>query len=302
LGHILIYKSQLHSYRNLPLRYAELGTVYRYERTGVLYGLARVRGFTQDDAHIFCRPDQIEQEVTEVLNLAQFMMSSFGFGEYELLLSTRPEKYAGTVSMWEEATEALKHVLEKLGLHYEVDPGEGVFYGPKIDIKLKDAVGHVWQGPTIQVDFNLPQRFDVCYIGEDGLEHSAVMIHRTVLGSMERFLACLVEHYGGAFPVWLSPVQATVVPISDRHVGYAHEIGSDFRDDGIRVRVDDRSERMNLKIREAQLEKVPYMLVVGDKEMASSSVSLRLRSGEDLGLQSVAQVKSRIMGAIEAKS
>jgi threonyl-tRNA synthetase len=302
LGHILIYKSQLHSYRNLPLRYAELGTVYRYERTGVLYGLARVRGFTQDDAHIFCRPDQIEQEVTEVLNLAQFMMSSFGFGEYELLLSTRPEKYAGTVSMWEEATEALKHVLEKLGLHYEVDPGEGVFYGPKIDIELKDAVGHVWQGPTIQVDFNLPQRFDVCYIGEDGLEHSAVMIHRTVLGSMERFLACLVEHYGGAFPVWLSPVQATVVPISDRHVGYAHEIGSDFRDDGIRVRVDDRSERMNLKIREAQLEKVPYMLVVGDKEMASSSVSLRLRSGEDLGLQSVAQVKSRIMGAIEAKS
>ena len=302
LAHILIYKNQLQSYRNLPLRYAELGTVYRYERTGVLYGLARVRGFTQDDAHIFCRPDQVEQEVTEVVKLAQFMMSSFGFGEYELLLSTRPEKYAGTVSMWDEATEALKHVLEKLGLRYEVDPGEGVFYGPKIDIKLKDAVGHVWQGPTIQVDFNLPQRFDVCYIGEDGLEHSVVMIHRTVLGSMERFLACLVEHYGGAFPVWLSPVQATIVPISDRHAGYAREIGRDFRYDGIRVRVDDRSERMNLKIREAQLEKVPYMLVVGDKEMASSGVSLRLRSGEDLGPQSVAQVKSRIMRDIEAKS
>jgi len=302
LAHILIYKSQLRSYRNLPLRYAELGTVYRYERTGVLYGLARVRGFTQDDAHIFCRPDQVEEEVTEVLNLAQFMMSSFGFGEYELLLSTRPEKYAGTVSMWEEATGALKHVLEKLDLHYEVDPGEGVFYGPKIDIKLKDAVGHVWQGPTIQVDFNLPQRFDVCYIGEDGLEHNVVMIHRTVLGSMERFLACLVEHYGGAFPVWLSPVQATIVPIADRHVGYAHEIESVFRNDGIRVRVDDRSERMNLKIREAELEKVPYMLVVGDKEMASSSVSLRLRSGENLGSESVPQVKSRIMAAIEAKS
>jgi threonyl-tRNA synthetase len=302
LGHILIYKSQLRSYRNLPLRYAELGTVYRYERTGVLYGLARVRGFTQDDAHIFCRPDQVEEEVTGVVELAQFMMSSFGFGEYELLLSTRPEKYAGTVSMWEEATEALKHVLEKLDLHYQVDPGEGVFYGPKIDIKLKDAVGHVWQGPTIQVDFNLPQRFDVCYIGEDGLEHSVVMIHRTVLGSMERFLACLVEHYGGAFPVWLSPVQATVVPIADRHVAYAHQIESDFRNDGIRVRVDDRSERMNLKIREAQLEKVPYMLVVGDKEMASSSVSLRLRSGENLGLESVAQVRSRITAAIEARS
>ncbi|HJX68909.1 MAG TPA: threonine--tRNA ligase [Dehalococcoidia bacterium] len=302
LGHILIYKSQLRSYRNLPLRYGELGTVYRYERTGVLYGLARVRGFTQDDAHIFCRPDQVEEEVTEVLNLAQFMMSSFGFGEYELLLSTRPEKYAGTVSMWEEATGALKHVLEKLELHYEVDPGEGVFYGPKIDIKLKDAVGHVWQGPTIQVDFNLPQRFNVCYIGEDGLEHNVVMIHRTVLGSMERFLACLVEHYGGAFPVWLSPVQATIVPIADRHVGYAHEIESDFRNDGIRVRVDDRSERMNLKIREAQLEKVPYMLIVGDKEMASSSVSLRLRSGDDLGLETAVQVKSRIKAAIEAKS
>lgn len=302
LGHILIYKSKLRSYRNLPLRYAELGTVYRYERTGVLYGLARVRGFTQDDAHIFCRPDQVEEEVLEVLNLAQFMMSSFGFDEYELLLSTRPEKYAGTVSMWEEATGSLKHVLEKLELHYEVDPGEGVFYGPKIDIKLKDALGHVWQGPTIQVDFNLPQRFNVCYIGEDGLEHNVVMIHRTVLGSMERFLACLTEHYGGSFPVWLSPVQTIIIPIADRHVGYARKIESDFKNEGIRVRVDDRSERMNLKVREAQLEKVPYMLIVGDKEVASSSVSLRLRNGEDLGLETLAQLKSRIKADIEAKS
>jgi threonyl-tRNA synthetase len=302
LGHILIYKSQLRSYRNLPLRYAELGTVYRYERTGVLYGLARVRGFTQDDAHIFCRPDQVEEEVREVVNLAQFMMSSFGFGEYELLLSTRPEKYAGTISMWKEATESLKHVLEKLHLRYKVDPGEGVFYGPKIDIKLKDAVGHVWQGPTIQVDFNLPQRFNVCYIGEDGLEHNVAMIHRTVLGSMERFLACLTEHYGGAFPVWLSPVQTIIIPIADRHLGYAHEIESDYRNEGIRVRVDDRSERMNLKVREAQLEKVPYMLIVGDKEMASSSVSLRLRSGEDLGSETVVQVKNRIRTAIEARA
>jgi len=302
LGHILIYKSQLRSYRNLPLRYAELGTVYRYERTGVLYGLARVRGFTQDDAHIFCRPDQVEEEVLGVLNLAQFMMSSFGFDEYELLLSTRPEKYAGTVSMWEEATGSLKHVLEKLDLHYEVDPGEGVFYGPKIDIKLKDALGHVWQGPTTQVDFNLPQRFNVCYISEDGLEHNVVMIHRTVLGSMERFLACLTEHYGGAFPVWLSPVQAIIIPIADRHVGYANKVESDFKNKDIRVRVDDRSERMNLKIREAQLEKVPYMLIVGDKEMASSSVSLRLRSGENLGLETLVHVKSRIRAAIEARS
>ena len=302
LGHILIYKSQLRSYRSLPLRYAELGTVYRYERTGVLYGLARVRGFTQDDAHIFCRPDQVEEEVTGVVKFVQLMMSSFGFGEYEIFLSTRPEKYAGTVSMWEEATEALKHVLEGLDLPYEVDPGEGVFYGPKIDVKLKDAVGHVWQGPTIQVDFNLPQRFNVCYIGEDGLEHSVVMIHRVVLGAMERFLACLTEHYGGAFPVWLSPVQAILIPIADRHVNYARKIESEFKNESIRAQVDDRSERMNLKIREAQLEKVPYMLVIGDKEMASSSVSVRLRSGENLGLETVAQAKGRIMAAIEAKS
>jgi len=301
VGHILIYKSRLRSYRNLPLRYAELGTVYRYEQTGVLHGLARVRGFTQDDAHIFCRSDQIEEELLGVLNLVQFMMSSFGFSEYKLLLSTRPEKYAGTVPMWEEATESLRRALEKLDLQYEVDPGEGAFYGPKIDIKLKDALGHVWQGPTIQVDFNLPQRFDVCYIGEDGLEHNVTMIHRTVLGALERFLACLIEHYGGAFPVWLSPVQAAIIPIADRHVGYAHRIEGDFKNDGIRVRVDDRSERMNLKIREAQLEKVPYMLIVGDKEMASSSASLRLRSGQDLGLETVAEVKSKIRSAIEAK-
>ena len=302
LGHISIYKSQLRSYRNLPLRYAELGTVYRYERTGVLYGLARVRGFTQDDAHIFCRPDQVEEEVLEVLNLAQFMMSSFGFNEYEVFLSTRPEKYAGTVSMWEEATESLRHVLERLDLPYEVDPGEGVFYGPKIDIKLKDALGHIWQGPTIQFDFNLPQSFDVCYIGEDSLEHNVVMIHRAVLGSIERFLACLTEHYGGAFPVWLSPTQTIIIPIADRHIDYAHKIETDFSNEGIRVQVDDRSERMNLKIREAQLEKVPYMLIVGDKEMASSSVSIRLRNGQDLGLETLVKVKNRIRAATEAKS
>jgi len=302
LGHILIYKSKLRSYRNLPLKYAELGTVYRYERTGVLYGLARVRGFTQDDAHIFCRPAQVEEEVLEVLRLAQFMMSSFGFDQYELFLSTRPEKYAGTESMWVEATESLKRVLERLALPYEVDPGQGVFYGPKIDIKLKDALGHVWQGPTIQVDFNLPQRFGVCYIGEDGSEHSVTMIHRTVLGSMERFLACLIEHYGGAFPVWLSPVQAMIIPIADRHVGYTRKIESDLKNEGIRALVDDRPERMNLKIREAQLEKVPYMLIVGDKEVASSSASLRLRNGEDLGLETVAEVRSRIQSAIETRS
>ncbi len=301
LGHIMIYQSQIRSYRDLPVRYAELGTVYRYERTGVLYGLARVRGFTQDDAHIFCRSDQIEAEVAGVVKLAQFMMATFGFHDYELLLSTRPEKYAGTMEMWEQATESLKHVLDVLDLPYKIDPGEGVFYGPKIDIKLRDALGHDWQGPTIQVDFNLPQRFNVNYVGDDGLEHTATMIHRTVLGSMERFLACLIEHYGGAFPVWLSPVQAVVVPIADRHVPYAQQVERELKQAGIRAQVDDRTERMNLKIRQAQLAKIPYMLIVGDKETASSKVSVRLRSGEDLGSQSLADAKSRIITSVEAK-
>jgi threonyl-tRNA synthetase len=302
LGHIMIYKTQLRSYRNLPLRYAELGTVYRYERSGVLHGLARVRGFTQDDAHIFCRPDQIEAEVSEAVQLARFMMKTFGFNEYELLLSTRPDHYAGTIQIWEEATEALRKVLENLGLKYEIDPGEGVFYGPKIDVKLKDALDRLWQGPTIQVDFNLPQRFDVNYIGEDGLEHQVVMVHRTVLGSMERFVACLVENYAGAFPVWLCPVQVAVIPIADRHLSYASKVADELRENGIRVQVDDRSERMNLKIREAQLMKIPYMFIVGDKEMDSSQVSLRLRNGEDAGVLAVSKFLDRIRPIIEAKA
>jgi threonyl-tRNA synthetase len=302
IGHILMYKTQLRSYRHLPLRYAELGTVYRYERSGVLHGLARVRGFTQDDAHIFCRPDQIETEVTEVVQLARFMMTTFGFSEYELLLSTRPEKYAGNIQVWEDATEALRKVLEHLELKYAIDPGEGVFYGPKIDVKLKDALGRLWQGPTIQVDFNLPQRFDVNYIGEDGLEHQVVMVHRTVLGSMERFMACLIEHYAGAFPVWLSSVQVAIIPIADRHLSYANKVADELRVCDIRVQVDDRSERMNLKIREAQLAKVPYMFIVGDKEMDASQVSLRLRNGEDVGSLSVPQFMDRVKPIITTKA
>jgi threonyl-tRNA synthetase len=301
LGHILIYKTQLRSYRNLPLRFAELGTVYRYERSGVLHGLARVRGFTQDDAHIFCRKDQIQEEVTEVVKLANFMMNTFGFTDYELLLSTRPEKYAGTLEVWEEATGALKSVLENLNLYYEIDPGEGVFYGPKIDIKLKDALGRLWQGPTIQVDFNLPQRFDVNYIGEDGVEHQVVMIHRTVLGSMERFMACLIEHYAGAFPVWLSPVQVAIIPIADRHIDYAYKLSDELKAEMMRVQVDDRSERMNLKIRQAQLDKIPYMLIIGDKELESSSISVRLRDGQDLGQQHLPGFKGRIKALIESR-
>jgi threonyl-tRNA synthetase len=302
LGHIMIFKTQIRSYRNLPIRYAELGTVYRYERSGVLHGLARVRGFTQDDAHIFCRPDQLEAEVSGAVSLARFMMDTFGFSEYELLLSTQPDHYAGTTEIWKEATGALRNVLEKLELKYDIDPGEGVFYGPKIDVKLRDALDRLWQGPTIQVDFNLPQRFDVTYIGEDGLEHQVVMVHRTVLGSMERFMACLIEQYAGAFPVWLAPVQAIIIPIADRHLSYTRQIAENLKENNIRVQVDDRSERMNLKIREAQLMKIPYMLIVGDKEQDSSQVSLRLRNGEDLGLLSIAEFVNRVSPIIQSKA
>jgi len=300
--HILMYKTQMRSYRNLPMRYAELGTVYRYERSGVLHGLARVRGFTQDDAHIFCRPDQIEPEVKDVVELAQFMLKSFGFSEYEMMLSTRPEKAVGSEESWEHATNALRNVLEKLEIKYKVDPGEGVFYGPKIDIKLKDALGRLWQGPTIQVDFQMPERFDVNYIGEDGQEHRTVMIHRTVLGSMERFFACLTEHFAGAFPAWLAPIQVVIIPIADRHTDYAEKLFKDLRSKDIRVQLDDRSERMNLKIREAQLNKIPYMLIVGDKEMESGAVSVRLRTGEDLGAQSFADFEKRVKAVVESRT
>ena len=298
LGHILIYKTKLRSYRELPIRYAELGTVYRYERSGVLHGLSRVRGFTQDDAHIFCRFDQLEDEVVGVLDLALFMVDTFGFKSYEVLLSTRPKKYAGTIQVWEEATKTLSQALARLGVAYVIDPGEGVFYGPKIDIKFKTALGRGWQGPTIQVDFNLPQRFNVTYIGEDGQEHLVAMVHRTVLGSMERFLASLIEHYGGAFPVWLAPVQVVVIPVADRHLDYAYKLEAEFKNEGVRIKVDDRSERINLKIRQAQLDKIPYMLVVGDKEVASSTVSVRLHSSEQLSSLSVESFKETISRVI----
>lgn len=301
LGHILIYKTRLHSYRELPLRYAELGTVYRYERSGVLHGLSRVRGFTQDDAHIFCRFDQLEDEVVGVLDLACFMVDTFGFTNYQVLLSTRPEKYAGTIQVWEEATETLSRALARIGLDYQIDPGEGVFYGPKIDIKFEDALGRAWQGPTTQVDFNLPQRFNVVYIGEDNQEHLVAMIHRTLLGSMERFLASLIEHYGGAFPVWLAPLQVKVIPVADRHLDYARKLEAELKSDGVRAEVDARSERVNLKIRQAQLDKIPYMLVVGDKEVATATVSIRLRSGEQLASQPYDSFKEIVKQAIVNK-
>jgi threonyl-tRNA synthetase len=302
IGHILIYKTSQRSYRELPLRYAELGTVYRYERSGVLHGLSRVRGFTQDDAHIFCRFDQLEDEVAGVLDLALFMVDTFGFKNYQVFLSTRPEKYAGDLKVWEQATDTLAKALERQKLAYEIDPGEGVFYGPKIDIKFEDAVGRGWQGPTIQVDFNLPARFDVNYVGEDGQEHMVAMVHRTVLGSMERFLASLIEHYGGAFPVWLAPVQAVVIPIADRHLEYARRLEAELKKEGIRGVVDARSETVNMKIRQAQMEKVPYMLVVGDREVADSTVSVRLRSGEQASAQPFADFKKKIKGIIASRS
>ena len=301
-GHILIYKTQLRSYRQLPLRWAELGTVYRWERSGVLHGLTRVRGFTQDDAHIFCRPDQLEDEVVGVVEFACFMLKTFGFDDYEVMLSTRPEKYAGTIEVWEQATETLKRALERLQINYAIDPGEGVFYGPKIDISLKDSLGRTWQGPTIQVDFNLPERFDVNYIGDDGLEHRVVMIHRTVLGSMERFLGCLIEHYGGAFPTWLAPVQAVVIPITDQNLDYAREVALELKGEGTRVEIDERSERMNLKIRDAQLQKVPYMLIIGNEEVASSTVSIRLRNGQNIKAQPLSEFKAMVKTAVESKA
>ncbi len=301
-AHILMYKTRLRSYRELPIRWAELGTVYRYERSGVLHGLTRVRGFTQDDAHIFCRPDQLEDEVAGVLEFAIFMMRTFGFQEHEVLLATRPERYAGTIEIWEEATETLERALKRLALPYRVDPGEGVFYGPKIDIRLRDALGRRWQGPTTQVDFNLPQRFDVTYVDSDGVAHPVVMVHRTVLGSMERFFGCLIEHFGGAFPVWLAPVQAMVIPISDRHLDYAQKVAAELQAEGLRTQVDVRPDRMNLKIRQAQLQKIPYMLIVGDKEVASAGVSVRLRSGEDLGRQTLDTFKEMAREAIAQKT
>lgn len=302
LGHILIYKTKRRSYQELPVRYAELGTVYRYERSGVLHGLARVRGFTQDDAHIFCTFAQLQEEVANVLELARFMMDTFGFSDYSVYLSTRPEKYAGELDKWEEATDILGKALEQSKIDYDIDPGEGVFYGPKIDIKFKDALEREWQGPTIQVDFNLPERFDVTYIGQDGKEHMVAMVHRTVLGSMERFMASIIEHYGGAFPVWLAPVQVSVIPVADRHLDYAYEMESMLRNSGIRAQVDGRSERISLKIRQAQMDKIPYMLVVGDKEISDECVSVRLRSGEQLSPQGISDFITAARRIIDTRS
>ena len=285
--HLHIYKSQLRSYRDLPLRFAEKGTVYRYERSGVLHGLMRVRGFTQDDAHHFCRPDQMPEEIDFTLNFSMNMLRAFGFKDFQAYLSTKPEKSVGDDKMWHDAEIALEETLKRIGVPYQVDAGGGAFYGPKIDLKVKDALGREWQLSTIQFDFNEPERFDLSYIGEDGKEHRPYMVHRALLGSMERFFGVLIEHYAGAFPVWLSPKQVTLIPIADRHNDYAHEVAVRLKKAGLRLTVDDSSDRMNAKIRNAQKLKVPYMLVIGDREMEEGQVALRRRSGESLPAMSV---------------
>ena len=299
--HIMYYKTALHSYRDLPMRIGELGTVYRYERSGVVHGLLRVRGFTQDDAHIFCRPDQVEAEVDGVLEFAFFLLHSFGFNEYEIRLSIRPEKAVGKPEQWDLATESLRRTLDARGIRYEIDEGGGAFYGPKIDIHIRDAIGRLWQCTTVQFDFNLPQRFGLTYIGEDGQEHQPYMVHRVLLGALERFFGILIEHYGGAFSTWLAPIQAVIIPIADRHMDYARQVETRLKDAGLRIQVDARNERMNAKIREAQLQKIPYMLIVGDREASEEAVSVRLRSGQDLGGQSLEYVTELIRDDIKAK-
>ena len=296
--HILIYKTRVRSYRELPLRWAELGTVYRYERSGVLHGLLRLRGFTQDDAHIFCTPEQIEGEILRVLRFSLDLLRAFGFSEFQVYLATMPEKHVGDPERWEQAREGLRKAVELEGLPYEVDEGGGAFYGPKIDIHVKDALGRAWQLTTIQFDFNMPERFDMTYVGEDGKEHRPYMVHRALLGSLERIFGILVEHYAGAFPVWLSPVQVTVIPIADRHIDYAYSVAGQLQAGGLRMEVNDSGERMQARIRDAQMQKIPYMLVIGDREMEASQVNLRLRDGRVLGGMSVDDFMSLAQEAI----
>jgi threonyl-tRNA synthetase len=273
------------SYRDLPLRWAELGTVYRYEKSGVLHGLLRVRGFTQDDAHIFCTPEQIEDEIREVLRFSLSLWKAFGFSDIKAYLATRPEKAVGEESRWNQAIEALNRAVDAEGLECELDDGGGAFYGPKIDLKIKDALGREWQMTTIQFDFNLPERFDMTYVGSDGNKHRPYMVHRALLGSLERFFGVLVEHYAGAMPLWLAPVQAKIMPISDKHSDYARRVNERFIQSGVRSELDDRSDKIGYRIRQAQLEKIPFMIILGDQEVESETITIRLRNGKNLSQQ-----------------
>ncbi len=298
LSHMLIYRTRVRSYRDLPMRMFELGTVHRHEKSGVLHGLLRVRSFTQDDAHIICRPDQLQDEITGVVRFVQDIMALFGF-EYEMELSTRPEKSIGSDEDWERATLALEKSIQALGLPYEINEGDGAFYGPKIDIKLKDALDRRWQCATIQCDFTLPDRFDLYYVGEDGERHRPVMVHRVVLGAIERFIGVLIEHYAGALPTWLAPVQARLLTVTDAQKEFTVQARKVLQDRGVRVEADLRNEKLGYKVREAQLEKIPYILVVGDKEVEAGGVNIRLRTGDNLGLQSLDATAARILADCE---
>jgi threonyl-tRNA synthetase len=304
--HILLYKSQMHSYRELPVRYAEFATLYRYEKAGTLTGLARVRSLTQDDAHVFMRPDQIQEEFNTAVNLTLEVFQTYGLSDYWIRLSLRDplkkNEYVGSDEVWNVAEDTLRGAVEGKGIEYQLGIGEAAFYGPKVDFMVRDALGREWQCSTIQLDFIQPENFGLEYIGEDGQPHRPVMIHRAVTGSTERFMAMLIEHYAGAFPVWLSPVQVMIIPIADRHHAYAHKLLAQLKAVGVRTDVDIRSERMNAKIRDAQLQKIPYMLVVGDKEEATEAASVRLRTNVDLKAMPVTQFIERITGIIKTKS
>ena len=305
-GHILIFKSHLRSYRDLPVRLAELGTVYRYERSGVLHGLLRVRGFTQDDAHIFCMPEQIEKEIQDCVEFAWEVLRVFGFDRYEVELSggdpSRPQDYTGTPEEWKSAEKALVSTLDRMKVPYKFIPGEAAFYGPKIDVKLVDAIGRPWQLSTVQFDFNLPRRFELEYVGEDGNRHMPLMVHRALWGSVERFFGVLIEHYAGAFPVWLAPVQATVLPVSGKFSEYAQKVADKLKESGLRVHLDDRNEKLQAKIRDAQLEKIPYMLIIGGKEAEANTVSVRHRSKGDLGPRPLDQFAADLRAEADSKA
>lgn len=296
--HIKIYQSQIRSYKDLPIRWAELGTVYRFERSGVLHGLTRVRGFTQDDAHIICTPLQMPKEVSEVIKFAVRLLRLFGFRDYEIYLSTRPKKFVGTALMWEKATSTLEHVLKKLKLKYQIDPGEGVFYGPKVDIKIKDSLGRAWQCTTVQFDFNLPERFRMEYIDKDGKKKQPYMVHRALLGSMERFVGVLLEHYAGALPVWLSPEQVRIIPVGKRHVKPSRKLAKLFESEGLRTYVDSLNETVGYKIRKAEKQKIPYMLVIGDKEAKGKTLNVRIRGQKKIVVMSpkkfIEEVKRKV--------
>jgi threonyl-tRNA synthetase len=299
--HMTIYNSKLRSYRDLPIRFAELGTVYRYERSGVLHGLMRVRGFTQDDAHIFCTPDQLTDEIERVLNFTMYMLRTFGFNQYDVYLSTRPERFVGSIEKWDEATEALRNALENDNITYKIDPGEGVFYGPKIDIKIRDVLRRSWQCTTIQVDFNLPEKFNIEYVDSESNHVQPITIHRALLGSLERFFGILIEHYAGNFPLWLAPTQVKIMPIADRHFEMAQEIDNFLRNGGIRTERDERNEKVGYKIREAEVQKIPYMLIIGDKEVESGHPSVRKKGRGDLGAMAKEDLLKELQSEIKNK-